>query len=1353
MPTLFEEKRVEEQKRIDTEKQRLQENAKNFDKEKNDRIAEILGMIFDGKSSKQMEGKVSLSDKSKITVTLDELKINSEADYIGNEIKPIKIRNCVSEAAEFYDSVFEIAGKEGLNLRDFTIETDNGRFAVYDLVNRELAKLSPTGSVSDKNLEAYTKAYIVHFLLNPSTGLSYNPVEGVSVPCNVPYTAGKKDSVERLNKVFAKEMKRQKTNLEKNLYKTACSLYFYDNLIKNEKMDIFDLDTDMLDDAAEKFDNLFGGKDALCKAYPEDFKVIRTDESGESVAFSVPDVVMNRMREKGIGGGLKKFTNLCKAYILMNVIRKNEEIYYNIDRWTVKNDIPALKENALKEGIVIGGENGIESARQKVTEEMEQLINAIEPTREDYDKMEILSDKGFSDFENGKADLAVVKAAEEEFDRIFSEPIKKDKQFVKHINIFGVEPYNVYDNLVFDDFYPYNKIKDKKGIKDLDSAFKKVCILRALSIGEAVYYTLDKQIRIPSPEMTAEIKDKRFDKTAEYEVGTNLFGELYKLPMNSRERFNLPIDPATFSKEELEEIDKFYDREFGRAEKLFAKEGKDALKYFNMRPEKADKFVNVLTYVENRYADKNYTDEQKKQFARAFILHAAVSPLEKISFEIPSLKDDSDRRIYEFGKPEVPDGYYGAKKSDFWKNNEFDWVKHEMPTEVEVNDAMYENGYSYENFRAMLSVWSIMVDLVVHCEQLAIKNNSDAETEYKKLLSGQDEKNDNAAEPATDFMAKCNAFMNRYFKERLELGDEKAQKAFTEEVNAFLPDFANFVYTIPGINAEMHEKVWEVIPKERIKDEIKPKDKNEVKPEVKEEEKKEEEKPEEKEEEKKEEVKPEAKEEEKVEEVKPVVQEEKKEEVKVEEVKPVEVKKQEGKEWEAYREASKNMATYSLWKNNKIGELDKIINELSAAYPGEAVPAEGSPAKKMFDSIMAVRGVLQKEIPTRRELNQALLDMYLSADAFREEVKPHMKGNNDANMRTWFNASGDCLKIARDTKMTSETISSWIKDSSLRTGDGKTFKDATLPEINERLTQLKAEYADKTDYSADPGVKVFAEAADQNAAKQLKLIIRMGKENGRQFNFNAFAGKTDEYMYPKKNPSTLDLAKEFYIKDLCRQLVSKTCAEKPAMLAELEKRYMNNFKNKAAKLAKDSVFEAYSRQHPTDIHYAWEKLTKDVNEMRVSNRNLLLDAEKQGYAAHVMDGAYTSSNIDGIQCNKLTSPDAAYMKLTNLVLGQILMEPSYEDVAKNMLIGRLSYTDVYQKTFEYLKNQNLIPKEEIIPSTHQERKNLDSVISSGKLRTDVMKNVVSKQKLKKLEVAPAADRSPQAGRQPSGPRK
>ena len=51
--------------------------------------------------------------------------------------------------------------------------------------------------------------------------------------------------------------------------------------------------------------------------------------------------------------------------------------------------------------------------------------------------------------------------------------------------------------------------------------------------------------------------------------------------------------------------------------------------------------------------------------------------------------------------------------------------------------------------------------------------------------------------------------------------------------------------------------------------------------------------------------------------------------------------------------------------------------------------------------------------------------------------------------------------------------------------------------------------------------------------------------------------------------------------------------------------------------------------------------------------------------------------------------------------------------------------------------KKLIPEKELYPSTHQERAKLNKEITSGKLRDEVLKKVVSKQKVLEIK-KPAA---------------
>ena len=425
------------------------------------------------------------------------------------------------------------------------------------------------------------------------------------------------------------------------------------------------------------------------------------------------------------------------------------------------------------------------------------------------------------------------------------------------------------------------------------------------------------------------------------------------------------------------------------------------------------------------------------------------------------------------------------------------------------------------------------------------------------------------------------------------------------------------------------------------------------------------------------------------------------------------------------------MAAFRLWKGAQGIQLEKLETALKNT---KIKPAEGSPAEKMMDSIVKVRGLLENtEGVSRKELNSALMELFNNADQFRQKFRKYVKPGTSGEKNIWYQKAKECMNFAKYSKMSLETMLAWVKDVPLKTEDGKSFKNATLDEITKTLEKKASYYEDDTNYARLPEVIQMTLDVNEAAEKQLALIIRMGKDSGRNFDFNAFSGEPDSYMIPKKDPSVKDLAKEYYIKNNCANIVSKRFVQNRNLLNSVERDYLSHFQNDVENLRKDPVFKGFCKNHPKDIYAAWADVCDTSQTMRYSFYEYVSEAEEMGYASYVMSNVYDEEKVGAVTLHTLVEPEIAYSKLASVVLGQIFMQPENEKYLRGVITGQYDMDAIRDKTMEYLKKKKLIPEKELTPSRHTERKDLEKAIESGKLRDDVFRKIVLKQKVAEIK--------------------
>ena len=1615
MPTLLEERQEYEKKVQEYEKERTKDRAEYYSKYKNYvetaeyRVEELIKVT----DSSKLKGKVTGFTSEKEEISLDKLEINSELDYFGSNIEPARVSGiAVKQAAEFYDSIFYEV-EEYLDEKDFTIEKDGKRVSVYSLVRAELEKINTDEDLTDEKIAEYTKAYIVHFLMYPDVKLCYNPVQGIKVSCDkIPVAQAKRTKKETLNKEFEKEMKALSSDLESVMPKKLARLSFFKKAVSNKEIRAFDLSSKELEESEDVFNELFESKNSKCRHILDDFKIIEKDEKGGEYVFSVREVVAHELRESNTKADKQQFEQLCKAYILLAAIKKEPEIHYNMDKWVVTNDVPVLKKNAFKEGITIGGANGIETRKERIAKVVEGEIKKIKTAdfMDEIKGLEVVKIPSNNDIEKEKVTLKDIEKAVDLFNRLYAGPMKEDEFFVEKLEITG-EAGKLFDSLEYED--PYKLEKNKK---DNSYAYKKVCVLRALTRGEKVKYD---NIELQTYEISEVTRDRKFVNELRESMKNVNYQELYKLPMNSMKLYNIDIDPFQFSEEELKTVENHFDTIFKNVITLMKSEKMDILKSFFIRKNNSIEDELVVNQVDRqckvkeKQLKKTFSDEEKRQISKLLILHSIMNPGDKVYFIFQTPNGNMVEKPAKLRKAPVPDEYLIP---DF-VNKLDNWLDVKLPTEAELNDDVTDRGFSRGTVKKMEMIRNYMVNIQSYCNMSAEEDRDVTPRKvYENLLLSHRIKlhGDLPNQDDMDYMQVAANLLKKIYTPKMNKGE---RNQLIKEISEFLPKFQDFYNGIPGmekfdepepdkfeirkaveaaqlqrsqeeqrIRAEGEKlgirdwnenfSVFSAFSAEKIADALSKEDRDALlkalrgqdapeedfnavpnlfvafcigEKEIPLSELKElgEDRIGELVNEFKEgvfshpfrgEVSPEqmkasrewygtmygkamkqladmpfqtglktadgiakAAESGKIfsffvalgvlnsmpmewkknvdfkyalnkyvetyrleraaeveysyqraivcasdpqvplnkrvlhklmleleyepgvsgksfadlsstdnfdcestialyfnnldsmvqkTELQGLTQEEcnkllntpmeelRKTDVllynkalkelkskfpntkmiglmdlagekEIEEAKKEEELKknppvqneqpviQSGKDWDNYQEAMKNLQAYESWILLFAAKLKEVEESLSET---RLIPVRNSSAEKMMNAIKEAKQMLGKGEVKRKDLNTVLLNLYQSADEFRKNNKDRINEKSPRNRRVWLNNAKECMDLARKAKMSSETIWSWIKKAPLKTTEGKSFKEASSADIMKTISEKKEHYMDQTNYKNDPEIRQLAWDADIRADLQLGLFLRMGKDNGRLFNFNGLAGDPDKYMIPKKNPSTKDLAKEYLIKQYCAEILSKENVRNSNMFTNIEKNYLDHFKTDAEKLAKDPVFKGFCRIHTGDIYSAWNNVLSNAEKMKNSFQSFVNEVQNTGYADYVMANAYTARKEDEvITVYRLKNKENAYFKLSYIVLGQIMQEPGSEHFLKGIVSGQYDLSDMISKTSKFLMDKKVIPQEVIKPSKHTGRKQLEEAITSGKLKNDVLKKVLMKQKMIKITEKPSQE--------------
>ena len=283
-----------------------------------------------------------------------------------------------------------------------------------------------------------------------------------------------------------------------------------------------------------------------------------------------------------------------------------------------------------------------------------------------------------------------IKNAAEVFDEVFKDAIKEDPDFIDHFDICpqNAKPQEKYNiNSICDKWI--EKGRNSKRISgDTKDALagdrtdlKKALLMHAManSSNSDLYYRKGdyvKKINVPekSPLRIAQKNLRNMGKDFKRMVNENAS---YEAAINSKDRYNKRLIPEEMTKEEFAEVDKTFDKIFEKFQKKYKLSSEELLSKLAFRADADLEFENALSYVDQVHMIDNLTPEQRTQYAKAYIVHAAGDPRERIAFAADLInpetkeimKDVPEReRLIESWGSNVPKAYKDAPKEKV-KNN------------------------------------------------------------------------------------------------------------------------------------------------------------------------------------------------------------------------------------------------------------------------------------------------------------------------------------------------------------------------------------------------------------------------------------------------------------------------------------------------------------------------------------------------------------------------------------------------------------------------------------------------------------------------------------------------------------
>ena len=619
----------------------------------------------------------------------------------------------LTRASDYYDVLMGRDASDEEALKCFYVEKDGKKQNIW-----EMCEAAETQEEKDNHFTSYyVKAYFLHAITQKNLKVSFQAGPEKEIVFNTVSRSPEEIRVfnNNINYHEGRALGLQKT-YNNFAYKYSDVRFPDENGIidlNKVKDSDFNKANDIYDDSFSKLINVV--EDNAYDPYEELIVYgVKGYQDGISVA-KLAQLSLDEAKNKNKNYSTYRESSVPKMILAQVASSPDLEIAYIPESVRLDRDPKRQKMDPTKSAIYIGGKYGGIKTGTAIEEER-KLEAAIEQNKGIDNILTRINDENHREIhdiylnnnesfevntylgENYPPVLSLdqnfkskdIKNAAEVFDEVFKDAIKEDPDFIDHFDICpqNTKPQEKYNiNSICDKWI--EKGRNSKRISgDTKDALagdrtdlKKALLMHAManSSNSDLYYRKGdyvKKINVPekSPLRIAQKNLRNMGKDFKRMVNENAS---YEAAINSKDRYNKRLIPEEMTKEEFAEVDKTFDKIFEKFQKKYKLSSEELLSKLAFRADTDLEFENALSYVDQVHMIDNLTPEQRTQYAKAYIVHAAGDPRERIAFAADLInpetkeimKDVPEReRLIESWGSNVPKAYKDAPKENV-KNN------------------------------------------------------------------------------------------------------------------------------------------------------------------------------------------------------------------------------------------------------------------------------------------------------------------------------------------------------------------------------------------------------------------------------------------------------------------------------------------------------------------------------------------------------------------------------------------------------------------------------------------------------------------------------------------------------------
>ncbi len=167
-----------------------------------------------------------------------------------------------------------------------------------------------------------------------------------------------------------------------------------------------------------------------------------------------------------------------------------------------------------------------------------------------------------------------------------------------------------------------------------------------------------------------------------------------------------------------------------------------------------------------------------------------------------------------------------------------------------------------------------------------------------------------------------------------------------------------------------------------------------------------------------------------------------------------------------------------------------------------------------------------------------------------------------------------------------------------------------------------------------------------------------------------------------------DFAVNYCIKDYLNNMNKKdVTAEK---IRQMQESIDNgDFKKQVNALYNNKLFKEVVKSNPGKYYTNWKEISSSTNELQATYKLQLDTVKALGLKEYVLYAGVVPNN------HEVNEDDGMYMRLTSVVVAQILSDKKNEGLCNEIQTGNVSLSDVFDSTNQYLKEKRILAKDRL----------------------------------------------------------